>query len=170
MIRVIFKILVILSFTGCSKNYYKPMGYIFSKMPKGGSPGFELGWTHGCESGLGSQFGGAIYESFYTWKRDPDITSANPNITKIRERYKVELRGINWNDPEDIKKNLSDYNTIFWGAHYFCRQSVLGTVQAAAMTPPLPGQTRYDPGAHSIGNIWKLNARGDTRIGSTGLW
>lgn len=155
----------------CVPNWYKPQGYrAFRKMPKGGSPGFELGWIHGCQSGLGTQFGGAVYQSFYTWSRDPDISSATPDIPKIRERYKEELKKVNWNDPIEVKKNFSDYNSIFWGTHYFCRQMVLGTNQSADMSPPLPGETRWNPAAHGLGNIWKLNGRGDTRIGSTGLW
>lgn len=146
------------------------MGYrLFHQMPKGGSPGYNLGWIHGCQSGAGSQFGGAMYMSFYTWSRDPDITSTKPNISVIRERYKSELRGINWNDPEDVKRNFADYNMVFWDAHYFCRQTILGSLQAAKMHPKLPGEDRYDPEEHSIGNVWKINGKGDTRIG-TGNW
>jgi hypothetical protein len=139
-------------------------------MPKGGSPGFELGWIHGCQSGLGSQFGGAVYMTFYTWSRDPDITSVNPNIPKIRERYKKELKDVNWDNPEEVKKNFSDYNTVFWRAHIFCRHSVLGTLQSAGMSPSLPSRTRYDPGAHHIGSIWKIDGKGDTRISTGGNW
>lgn len=155
----------------CTPNWYKPMGYrAFRHMPKGGSPGFELGWIHGCQSGLGTQFGGAFYMSFYTWSRDPDITSVNPNIPKIRERYKKELKDVNWDDPQDIKKNFSDYNTIFWRSHIFCRHSVLGTLQSAGMDPPLPSEARYNPAAHNLGSIWKLDGKGDTRIAKGGNW
>ena len=89
-------------------------------MPKNGSPGFKLGWIHGCESGLGSQFGGAFFMSFYSWKRDPDIASVDPNITRIRARYKKELKDVNWDNPAEVKKNLSDYNsvTVLFLAHY----------------------------------------------------
>lgn len=139
-------------------------------MPKGGTPGFRLGWIHGCESGLGSQFGGAIYMTFYTWKRDPDIASVDPNIPKIRARYKKELRDVNWDNPAEIKKNFSDYNTIFWGAHAFCRHSVLGVLYTADMEPPVPGQDRYVIGAHSIGNVFKTSKR-DVRLGvNGGMW
>lgn len=138
-------------------------------MPKNGSPGFKLGWIHGCQSGLGTQFGNAMFQTFYSWSRDPDITSVNPDIAKIRARYRKELIGINWNDREDIKRNFSDYNRIFWGAHVFCRHSVLGILQTADMAPPLPGQERYDPAKNSISNVWKLNGKGDTRLG-TGMW
>lgn len=172
--KVFKSILIIYSIfflTSCVHNWYKPQGYMtFKKMPKGGTPGFELGWIHGCESGLGTQFGGSIYQSFYTWHRDPDITSSTPNIPLIRERYKKELKKVNWDDPIEVKKNFSDYNSIFWGSHYFCRQMILGTVQSADMTAPVAGQTRWDLQKHSLGSVWKLNARGDTRIGSTGLW
>lgn len=147
------------------------MGYrVFRQMPKDGSPGYRLGWRHGCESGLGNQFGGAFYMTFYTWIKDVDIVSSNPNIERIRKRYGKQLKGINWNDPDDIAKNFNDYKTIFWSAHIFCRHSILGTLQQAGMEPPLPSTTRYDPGAHSIGNIWKINGKGDTRIGSGGNW
>jgi hypothetical protein len=172
---MIMKIILLLSFfliTSCSvPNWYKPQGYIlFRQMPEGGSPGFNLGWIHGCESGLGSQFGGAIKMTFYTWSKDPDIASSNPDIPKIRKRYKKELKDINWDDIAEVKKNFSDYNTIFWGAHSFCRHSTLQIEQAAGYEPPLPGDERYDPGAHNLGTIWKLNGKGDTRIGSKGLW
>ncbi|MDX2082915.1 MAG: hypothetical protein SFV53_02885 [Rickettsiales bacterium] len=172
MIKKFFISALILFLTNCSTpNWYKPMGYtLFSQMPKGGTPGFKLGWIHGCESGLGSQFAGAFYMTFYTWKRDPDITSVDPNIKKIRIRYKKELRGINWDNPEEIKKNFSDYNTIFWGAHAFCRHSALGVLQTADMAPPLPGEERYDMMKHSVGNVFKITAR-DSRIGSNGsMW
>jgi len=163
----IFSTIILIFITSCSvPNWYKPSGYrMFSQLPKGGTPGFNLGWYHGCESGLGTQFGGAIYEAFYAWKRDPDITSANPDIPKIRARYKKELKNVNWNNPAEVKKNFSDYNTIFWGAHYFCRQSVLGTLQSASMSAPMPGEDRYKPTAHSVTSIWRLNGRGDVRIG-----
>ena len=107
--------------------------------------------------------------SFYSWSKDADIVSSNPDIAKIKTRYKKELKDVNWNDPADVKKNFSDYDTIFWGAHAFCRHSALGILQTAGMDPPLPGQERYNPMSHSLGNIWKMNGRGDTRIG-TGNW
>jgi hypothetical protein len=66
-------------------------------------------------------------------------------------------------------KVSGDYSGIFWGAHAFCRHSVLGMLQTAEMTPTLPGDERYSPGAHSIGNVWKMTGKGDTRIGS-GFW
>lgn len=164
-------IFTLIFLNSCVANWYKPMGYrVFKQMPKGGSPGFELGWIHGCQSGLGSQFGGSFYMSFYSWSRDPDISSSTPNIDVIRNRYKKELKKINWNNPEEIKKNFDDYNKIFWSAHIFCRHSILGTLQSAGMTPPLPSQQRYDPSAHNIGSIWKINGKGDTRFATGGNW
>lgn len=165
-ISVFFLLLILCS---CYPNWYKPMGKVFKNAPKNGSPGFRLGWIHGCESGLSTQFGGAIYQSFYTWKRDPDITSSEPDYDKIRKRYRKELKDIDWNNINDIKKNFSDYNTIFWGGHIFCRQAVIGMLISADMKPPVADDERYNPMAHSLGNIWKMTGRGDTRIG-TGLW
>ena len=158
-------------------NWYKPQGYtIFRQMPKCGSPGFNLGWMHGCESGLGTQFGGKMYMTFYTWNKDPDISSNDPDIEKIRNRYPVKLQKVNWNDPKDVKRNLDDYKVIFWSAHIFCRHAAIGLLQTAGgfepstgFTPPVAGEVRYDPRDHSIGNVWKLHGKGDTRIG-TGFW
>lgn len=176
--KKIINLFLVFFIVSCVPNWYKPMGYkVFSQMPKGGSPGYNLGWIHGCQSGLGSQFGGAIYMSFYTWSRDPDITSSKPNIPLIKDRYKKELKDVNWNDPADIKRNFADYNMVFWDAHYFCRQTVLGTLQAAEMRPPLPGQDRWlgddafssKYGADNIGSVWRINGKGDTRW-ATGYW
>jgi len=169
--KKIFILFFALLATNCSTpNWYKPYGYkLFSQMPKNGTPGFKLGWVHGCESGLGSQFAGAFYMSFYTWKRDPDIASVDPNIPRIRTRYRKELKGVNWDNPAEVNKNFSDYNTIFWGAHIFCRHSALGILQSAAMAPPNPGDDRYNMGAHSVGNVFKITAR-DTRLGTNGSY
>lgn len=146
-------------------------------MPKGGTPGFELGWKHGCESGLGTQFGGAIFMTFYTWHKDPDIVKFNKtpeDIARIRERYKKELANVNWNNPAEVSKNFSDYNTIFWPAHGFCRHYALGQLQNAGMTPPIPGDDRAFGNAgggltDSIGNVYKIDGRGDGRWGN-GYW
>lgn len=176
MYKKVLSILIILLLGSCVANWWKPYGYVmFRQMPKGGTPGFNLGWTHGCQSGLGSQFGGSVFMTFYTWSRDPDITSVNPDIPKIRARYKKELKHVNWDNPANIKKNFSDYNTVFWSSHIFCRHSVLGILQTADMTPSLAGKSRYDPSAHSIGNVWKINGKGDTRYGAStgangGFW
>ncbi len=153
--------------TSCGKHWYKPRGHLlFSMKPKGGGPGYNLGWDHGCESGAGTQFGGNIYKYFYKWRKDPDIASSRPDIEKIRRRYPEELKDVNWNDPQDIKRNFADYNLVFWDAHFVCRQVTLGTVQMADMTPTLPGETRYDPAAHSIGNVYSISGKGDPRLGS----
>lgn len=152
------------------------MGYVvFRQMPKDGTPGFRLGWKHGCESGLGSHFGGAIYMTFYSWSKDPDIASVQPNVDRVRLKYPEELKGINWNDPEEVKDNFAHYREIFWKAHIFCRHSVLGILQTAGMDPPLAGsEARYDPAKHHLGSIWKIDGKGDTRYGAStgggGLW
>jgi hypothetical protein len=164
----IILIIFIITLGSCSvPNWYKPHGYLtFRQMPKGGTPGFNLGWIHGCQSGMGSDFGMALGMTFYTWSKDPDIASSNPDIPKIKARYKKELKDINWNDEAEVKQNFSDYNTIFWSAVSFCKHSLLGSLQMSGVNPALPGDARYDPSSHSIGNVWKINGRGDTRIGS----
>ena len=163
---------LILILTSCAANrhWYKPNGYLFDMMPKGGSPGFNLGWIHGCQSGLGTQFAGAIGMTFYTWSRDIDIVSTKPNIKAVQERYKKDLKDVNWNDPADIKRNFSDYNLIFFDAYGFCKQTALGTLRASVGAPPVPGDVRYDPSEANVGNIWKIDGSFDSRIGSTGLW
>ncbi|MBU6141345.1 MAG: hypothetical protein KGP29_07345 [Proteobacteria bacterium] len=177
---MLFRLLLTAIFlTSCSTpNWYKPYGYMmFKKIPKKASPGFKLGWQHGCESGLGSQFGGGIFMYFYTWHRDVDITSSNPDVDKIRKRYKKELAGIDWNNRSQIDKNFNDYNSIFWNAHSFCHASVIGILQTTdisgdggrGLIPTLPGDARYDPSQDSIGRVWSLHGKGDTRIG-TGFW
>ncbi|MES2677616.1 MAG: hypothetical protein V4612_04815 [Pseudomonadota bacterium] len=168
MFRKIFLLLLILSVSSCGRYWYKPYGRIFNYLPEGGTPGFELGWLHGCESGVGSQFGGAIYMTFYTWRKDPDIVKAvkSPeDLARIRARYSNEkLANINWNNPLEVNKNFSDYNTIFWPAHAFCRHAVVGQLQMAGMTPPIAGDVRYDPAAHSLGSIYKIDGKGDARL------
>jgi hypothetical protein len=164
-------ILIFLLFSGCGPYWYKPHGSLFRQMPKG-SPGFELGWKHGCSSGLGSQFTGAIFMTFYTWSRDPDIIKYKKtpqDIARIRARYPKELKNINWSDPKDINKNFAHYNKMFWKAHAFCRHSALGQMQNAGMSIPIPGQSRIDFEQHDIGKIYKIDGRGDARWGN-GLW
>lgn len=155
--------------TSCNvPNWYKPMGYrLFRQMPKNGSPGLKLGWIHGCQSGLGTQFAGAFFMTFYTWSKDEDIGSSKPNIDVIRKRYKKELKDVNWNDPNDIKRNFQDYNMIFWKGHIFCRHSALGLLQSADMTPPLVNEPRYDMSKASIGRVWMIHGKGDTRVGTS---
>ncbi|MFT5702787.1 MAG: hypothetical protein ACI9TO_000138 [Rickettsiales bacterium] len=168
MIKKIFIISLIIFTASCGRFWYKPYGKIFDLMPKGGSPGFELGWAHGCESGLGTQFGGAVYQSFYAWKKDPEISKAvqtPEDIAIIRGRYVNEkIAHINWNNPNEVGKNFSDYKTVFWQAHIFCRHSVLGQLQMSDMVPPVAGDVRYDPGASGIGNIYKIDGKGDARL------
>lgn len=163
---------LILILTSCSTNrhWYKPNGYLFTMMPKGGSPGYNLGWIHGCQSGLGTQFAGSVGMTFYTWSRDVDIVSTKPNIKAVQERYKKELKDVNWNDSADIKRNFSDYNLVFFDAYNFCRQTALGTLRASVGNPPIPGDVRYDPSDSNVGDIWKIGGAYDSRIGSTGFW
>lgn len=168
MIKNITILLAILLFTSsCTSYWYKPMGArVFKYKPKEGTPGFKLGWEHGCESGLATQFGNSFYMDFYQWKKDPQISMANPSpndVDMIRRRYGKELN-INWNNPEEVRKNFSDYKNVFWVSHAFCRHTALGSQQAAGANPGLPGEGYlYDPGKWSVGNVWKMDAKGDTR-------
>jgi hypothetical protein len=168
VIKKILILITILILSSCGRYWYKPYGKIFKQMPKGGSPGFELGWIHGCESGLATQFGGAIYMSFYSWKKDVDIiktTKTSQDITRIKNKYKKEkLANINWNNPVEVQKNFDDYKAIFWAAHIFCRHGILGELQMAGMDPSLPGEERYNPAKHSLGNIYKIDGKGDARL------
>jgi len=169
-IRKIILIIFISFLASCSTpNWYKPAGYrLFRQMPEG-SPGLRLGWRHGCESGLGTQFGGKVYMTFYEWQRDPDITSVKPDVEKIRKRYPKLLKDINWDDPNEVKKNFNDYNIIFWTAHAFCRHSTIGTLQQAQMVPVLVNENRYKLDGVGVGNVWKIDGKGDTRLGR-GYW
>ena len=172
MLKKILLIFSILFISSCHPNWYKPHGKLFRQMPEG-SPGFQLGWLHGCQSGMGTQFGSAIFMTFYGWSRDIDITSVTPNIEAIKKRYPKKLKGVNWNDLNDIKKNFSDYNTIFWAAHAFCRHSTLGILQNSGLEPDLSAGGRWHPHQHTIGAAWKMTGKGDTRIGAGGnssLW
>ena len=38
------------------------------------------------------------------------------------------------------------------------------------MAPKLPGEDRHTWDEHSLGNIWKINGKGDTRYAVGGLW
>jgi hypothetical protein len=172
MIKKILIIFPLLAFASCGPYWYKPHGKIFTFLPKGGTPGFELGWMHGCESGLSTQFAGAFYKSFYSWKRDPYITKTNKtsrDVARIREKYKDELEDINWRNRKEVEKNFSDYNTIFWAAHAFCRHYTVGQLLSSDMTPPIPGDERVTFRKGAIGNVYKIDGRGDGRLGN-GYW
>jgi hypothetical protein len=163
-------IIILLFFTSCSyKNWHKPMGRVFNTMPKGGTPGFNLGWIHGCESGLATQFGGEAYKMFYAWKKDPDIISSNPNFDIVRKRYKKELKDIDWQNKKEVEKNFSDYKKIHPIAYFQCRQIILGTMQSASMTPDLPGDNKLiQPFGHNVWNVLQImGAPGDTL---QGIW
>ena len=154
--------------SACGPYWYKPYGRLFTRLPKGGTPGFNLGWNHGCESGLATQFGGAFYMAFYSWRKDPDIVSSNPNINRIRDRYRNELRKVNWNDIAEVNINLKDYNSAFGLSYNYCRHSALGILQTAGMTPTLASDDmRFTPGAHNLGSIYKIDGKGDSRLS---LW
>ena len=168
MLKKIFIISLLLLSSSCGRYWYKPYGRIFNYVPTNGTAGLELGWLHGCESGLGSQFGGAVYMTFYTWKKDPDIAKAvktPEDIERIRARYRNEkIAKIDWNNPIEVNKNFSDYNAIFWSAHIFCRHAVLGQLQMAGMEPTIAGGDRYNPVNGAIGNIYKIDGKGDARL------
>jgi len=164
--KKIQKIFIIASFlliSDCSKYWYKPYGKVFNLGPKKGTPGFKLGWEHGCISGLGSQFSGAIMMTFYTWTKDVQIAKAvqtPQDIDDIRNRYPKELDGVNWNNPEEVQKNFNDYKFVFWGAHTYCHQMIFGNLQNANMAAPIPGQARFVPGADNLNSIYKIDGRG----------
>ena len=172
MPKKIITVLSLIFISGCVPYWYKPYGRIFTHLPPGGSPGYRLGWNHGCESGLGTQFAGAVFMTFYTWHKDIDIVKSQPtqeDVDRVRKRYPKELAGVDWKNPASIKKNFSDYNTVFWGGHNYCRQAALGTLQNAGMNPQLPGEERVDFSKTSIGNVYKIDGRGDARWGN-GYW
>ena len=155
--------------SNCSHpNWNKPYGIIFKQMPKGGTPGFELGWQHGCESGLATNFGGSFFMSFYKWKKDEDIISKTPDYQKIRAKYNWK---INWNDEGEIKRNLGDYKKVFWKSHKFCRHSAVGNHQNADFggkyQPIMKDTRRYDPTKHSIMQPWTTQGRG---FGNLSYW
>jgi hypothetical protein len=155
-------IIFLLTLSACGPYWYKPYGRIFKDMPQGGTPGFQLGWKHGCESGMATQFGGAFYQSFYTWKKDPDIMSSNPNITAIKERYQQGLP-INWNNPAEVGKNFSDYKKVHPAAYAYCKHTVLGMLQSANLDPSLAGGDRWDPSTSNLENIYLIDVKGDMR-------
>ncbi len=164
-------ILLITSFliTSCGPYWYKPYGKIFTHAPKDGTPGYRMGWMHGCESGLATQFGSAIMMTFYKWKKDPDLSIAKPDLNLIRKKYEDKW-DINWDDPKEIQNNIRHYKKIFWLGHIFCRHSVVGTYQTAkdsqgkSFDPPLAGEQRYKPQAHSLGNVYSFHGRGNMNL------
>lgn len=128
--------MTLITVTGCYPNWWKPHGYLFKYMPKDGSPEYRLAWKHGCESGLGTAFGGTLYKHFYTWTKDQKML----------------------NEP--------DYTKVFWMVHLFCRHVVLGTLQMANMEAPLPGDktypfTSFTIGTHNLGSIYQIRGTGN---------
>jgi len=160
-----YSLFLFILISACGPYWYKPYGRLFTRVPQGGSPGFNLGWKHGCESGLATQFGGAFYMAFYSWHKDPDIASSNPNIDKIKNRYKDELKNVNWNNFAEVSSNLRDYNSVFGLSYNYCRQSALGMLQTAGMNPTLASDNpRFDPGLHNLGSLYKIDGKGDSRF------
>ena len=165
-----FLLLSALLITACGPYWYKPYGRIFSHAPKDGNPGYRTGWIHGCESGLATQFGSAFMMSFYQWKKDPNLAIDKPDMNLVYQTYKDKW-DINWNNEEEIKENIKHYRKVFWFAHAFCRHSIIGTYQTAAdaynataMNPPLPGEQRFVPGKHNLGNIYSIYGRGNSQL------
>lgn len=169
--KKILIILTLLLFTpSCWPNWYKPFGRIFRQAPKDGTPGYRLGWIHGCQSGLATNFGANFTIFFYSWSKDPDLVVSSPNIEKLRIKYAEELP-INWDNPTEVKKNLNDYKKIFWLGHIFCRHSIVGTYQGAktihgtSFDPPIAGDPRLNLNKmHSIGNVWSFHGRGNFNL------
>lgn len=163
IVKVIL-IAIFLTLSSCGPYWYKPMGRIFKQAPKDGTPGYRLGWMHGCESGLATNFGGVFFMTFYKWKKDPDFAFTNIDKVKLQQRYKTELP-INWDNDYEVEKNIADYNAIFWRAHQYCRHRVLGSLKLAGFDPSLPGGgERVTLGNHSISDIYSFDNFGDSRF------
>jgi hypothetical protein len=166
MFKNIITVFALFLLSSCGPYWYKPMGKIFKQAPKApeeASYGFRLGWIHGCESGLATNFGGTFFMTFYDWKRDPDLLAENLDRNKLSKRYEKELP-INWNNDREVEKNVYDYNNIFWTAHKYCRHYVLGSLRMAEMNPGLPSSgERFTLGNHNITDIYRLDGFGDTR-------
>jgi hypothetical protein len=103
--------------------------------------------------------------TFYKWKKDPDLSVSKPDLYLIRQKY-GDKWDLDWNDVEEVKKSIRHYKKVFWIGHIFCRHSILGTYQLSksahgkSFDPPLPGEQRYVPGKHSLGNIYSFHGRG----------
>ena len=103
--------------------------------------------------------------AFYSWHKDPDIASSNPNLDKIKNRYKDELKNVNWNNFAEVSSNLRDYNSVFGLSYNYCRHSALGMLQTAGMSPTLASDNpRFDPGLHNLGSLYKIDGKGDSRF------
>ena len=174
-LKYFIKLASIFSFlftASCGPYWYKPYGKIFKQVPKDGTPGYRQGWMDGCESGLATQFGSGFMMTFYKWKKDPLLSQDKPDLNLVRAKYEDKW-DIDWNNKSEISDNARHYKKIFWISHIFCRHSIVGTYQTAqdayggSMDPPLPGEERYNPGAHSLGNIWSFHGRGSS---TPSLW
>ena len=169
ILKSVALILILTLFSSCGAYWYKPMGKIFNQAPKApeeASYGFRLGWMHGCESGLATNFGGVFFMTFYRWSRDADLLAQPLNKSKLSRRYKKEMP-IDWNNDLEVNKNVSDYNTIFWRGHLYCRHYALGSLRMVGFDPTLPGGKgkgdRFMLGNHSVTDLYRLDGFGDTR-------
>ena len=169
ILKSVALILILTLFSSCGAYWYKPMGKIFNQAPKApeeASYGFRLGWMHGCESGLATNFGGVFFMTFYRWSRDADLLAQPLNKSKLSRRYKKEMP-IDWNNDLEVNKNVSDYNTIFWRVHQYCRHYALGSLRMVGFDPTLPGGKgkgdRFMLGNHSVTDLYRLDGFGDTR-------
>lgn len=164
--RKIIILTILLLTISCNKYWYKPLGKLFDQAPKApeeASYGFRLGWIHGCESGLATNFAGVFYMTFYKWKRDPDLAKGSLDRVKLSRKYKKEIP-IDWNNDREVEKNIYDYNTIFWRAHQYCRHYALGSLRMSGMEPDLPGRERVSLGSHDVTDLYRLDGFGDTRF------
>ena len=163
IIIILLKLSLIIITTSCNDSWYKPGAHLLDNGPKTGSPGFLLGWRHGCESGISGSFTGNMFMYFWDYKRDPELMRKDLNTELLKEKYAKELP-INWNDSEEVKKMISDYKQPFWSAHAYCRHYGIQTLQMSDMAPANPKEARYVLGSHNVGSIWRLDARGDNRL------
>tara|TARA_Y100000389_G_scaffold38523_1_gene32893 strand:+ start:786 stop:1301 length:516 start_codon:yes stop_codon:yes gene_type:complete len=165
-LKKIILIFTLILLSSCGPYWYKPMGKIFKqapKAPKEASYGFRLGWIHGCESGLATNFAGVFFMTFYEWKKDHDLLAQPLDKVKLSKRYRKELP-IDWNNDREVNKNITDYNTIFWRVHQYCRHYALGSLRMVGFNPSLPGKgNRFMLGDHSIKDLYRLDGFGDTR-------
>ena len=103
-IKNITLIIILLFFiTSCNKYWYKPASYVLNNGPKKGSPGYLLGWNHGCQSGMATNFGGPLFLWLWDYKKDADLVRHDRDLEKLRVKYEKELP-INWDDPEEVAK------------------------------------------------------------------
>lgn len=70
--KIVSCIVLCLFITGCSAtSLLAPTPFAMGK-PEAGTPEFNLGWEHGCQTGL-STMTPSYYKSFYTYKQEPSM-------------------------------------------------------------------------------------------------